>query len=129
MVTWGKLKLCYQGRAMRQMPRAQKRPCGHALAQRGGIPSPDGGRLAAVRTPAQFARQLQPRLGRPRPVPPEDGGGTVKLNLNVRAEMEGEPDVMPAPGDHIGDLDCAGGGVKPDRPAVPDRRIERLIAV
>ena len=83
---------------MRQTPRAQNRQGGNALAQPRGIPAEDGIGLASVQAPAQSARQLQPRPGRTRPVHRQDGGGAVKLDLDVRAEVEGEPDVVTAPG-------------------------------
>jgi hypothetical protein len=64
--------------------------------------------------------------GRPR----EEGGTVAELCLDVRAEVEGEPDIVAAAADnHVGDLKAGHLRIEPHRPAVPCRWAERRVPV
>src|SRR5262249_42016102 len=112
---------------------AQESKGGNTAPDAGRVPAKDGVGLAPVKAPPQRGRQLQPchpgRGERWGCMPAQDRTGPVELGLHLRAEMEGEPDVVAVAGNLIDDVDAARRPVQKHPPAKQRRRARRSVAI
>ena len=83
------------------------------------IPAEDGSSTAPVQAPPQPARQLKPRRARRAcdegadGRPGEQRTAVVEFRVNVRAEVEGETDIVGAADDHVDNLEAGPLRIEP----------------
>ena len=95
-----------------------------------GVPAEDGSGLASVQAPPKLARQFQSsRSWHGRIGPVQEGLSLIELRLNIGTEVEGQPEVVAAAVDLVGDVEDTCRPVQPDPAPVPGRRVERQVAV
>ena len=119
------------GSAGTERPRPTSVTGGDAAAKARGSTSPGSGRshrgAGSSRSPCGSSSRAAPGAA---------AAGQLRIaqvpsssRVHVRAEVEGEADVMTPAADLVDDLERARGPVQPDRAAVPGRRVERQVAV